>query len=229
MTVAVVVPYRPSGCSWRTKAWGYIREHYATNHPGWEILTGSCDGEWSKGAAVMDAVARTQADVLVVADADSYVDPQTLREAVQATHSHQWAVPHSHVHRLDYRATHRRYSTAPDGHVSYDRPPYRRVIGGGIMVITRDAYLACPIDPRFLGWGGEDVSWGWALPRVCGKPWLGQANLWHLWHPTARTSEAGTPESNQLAIRWRRATMTDNPELLAQMLADVKDALGVSV
>jgi hypothetical protein len=229
-TTAVVVPFHnPGGCPWRAAALGHVLTHYSTHHPGWEVVLGAPPGPvWSKGAAVAAAAAGTTADLLVVADGDVWVSPAALVEATAGAAGGGWAVPHSYVHRLDRDATTRVYTT-PGG--SGDRPPagarlarapYRGVPGGGITVITRGLYRHCPLDPRFLGWGGEDVAWGWALNRVAGPPWRGPAPLWHLWHPTSRVGHVGSPESAALLVRWRKATT--HPRHLQGMLTELREA-----
>lgn len=222
MSVAVLLPYRAAGCEWRQRARLRIGAHYALEHPAWPVVEGSCDGEWSKGLAVADALTRTDADTLVIADADVWVAPEALREAVAAAETHGWAIPHLKVHRLDQRSTGQFY--ADTWRPAYDRPPYRGVSGGGMVVLTRAAYEACPLDPRFVGWGGEDVAWGWALDRVHGPAWRGTADLWHLWHPTARVGHVGSPESKALLMRWRFATRRHGDQLAA-MIDEAREAL----
>ena len=86
------------------------------------------------------------------------------------------------------------------------RNPYPGMVGGGIMVIRRDVYEQCPLDPRFLGWGQEDASWGAALTRLHGLQ-RGTGDLWHLWHePEPRMSfTRGNPASVALAMRYLSA------------------------
>lgn len=226
MSVAVLVPFTPGRCEWRDRAWAWVRAHYAAEHPGWAVVTGSCDGEWSKGRAVADALAQTDADVMVIADADVLAPPSALRDAVSALRTHGWAIPHRKVHRLDQDATQAFYAGRTVRR--YDRPPYKGVAGGGLVVLTRAAYEECPIDPRFLGWGGEDVSWGWALNALKGPPWRGDADLTHLWHPTVRVGHLGGPESRALTMRWRFATRRQGA-LLHIMLGEAREALWASV
>jgi hypothetical protein len=202
VSVAVVVPFTP-GEYWRNRAWEAVQGHYAAHHPGWQLVTGTCDGAWVKALAVADALTKTDADTLVVADADVWTSPEALQEAVEQAQTHSCAIPHEAVHRLDEPATLAFYT----GHwlPSYDRKPYVGIVGGGICVVRRDLYETCPMDPRFRGWGGEDVSWGLALWTLHGRWWRGHADLWHLYHPTARVGNVGGPESGMLATAYSRA------------------------
>jgi hypothetical protein len=219
VSVAVLVPFTSGACPHRDRAWEAVQGHYAAHHPDWQVVTGSRDGEWVKALAVADALDKTSAETLVIADADLWVSPEALREAVEQAQTHVAAVPHHKVHRLSQAATEAFY----DGQwvVSYDRQPYRGVMGGGIVVLRRDMYQTCPIDLRFRGWGGEDVAWGWAL-KALGSVYRGTADLWHLWHPTVRVGHLGSPESQRLVQRWRFAA--NRPALLDVMLDEAREA-----
>lgn len=216
MTVSVLVPFNP-GDHWRDRAWRKVRAHYVEHHPSWQIVTGTCDGSWSKAKAVHAALSHADGDTLVVADADCHVAPQALTEAVEALAGHGWSVPHHMVKRLTKACT-------LTGGTHLERPEYRGVAGGGITVLTRAAYESCPMDPRFIGWGGEDVAWGWALRTVHGIPWRGTADLWHLYHPTARVGQIGSDDSRALVQRWRFATHRPGPVLDA-LINEAREAL----
>src|SRR4051794_17474077 len=75
MTVAVLVPWRP-GCPHRERAWAKVQELYADRHPDWALVTGSCaEGPFNRSQGILDAARRTDAELLVVADADVWCDP----------------------------------------------------------------------------------------------------------------------------------------------------------
>lgn len=205
MTVSVLVPYGP-GCEWRERAWAWIRKHYENEHPDWELIEGTCEGEWSKGAAVADAFSRSSGDVLVLADADTFVRPEVLTEAVAQLENYAWVVPHSWVYRLREAETERVYAGAIPrrGHVvrrKYLGPP-----GGGIVVLTRSAYETVNgIDSRYRGWGGEDVSFGWALETLVGPFVRLDGDLYHLFHPHPAPNLRGSPQSEEMVARYKAA------------------------
>lgn len=215
MTVAILMPYGGSDCPHRTQAYEWVTDRYRRLHGDWELVVGSCGQPWSKGAAVADAYDRTDADVLVIADADTYVDEAPLRQAVEhlTTGRTGWVVPHEQVWRLNQQATQDVYDGwTPRRQLRYlDRPAYRGVFGGGIVALTRTAYqTAGGIDPRYYGWGGEDLSFGWALHALVGLPIRGACDLWHLWHPHALGPDGnnilrGSPESEALVARYKAA------------------------
>ena len=96
MSVSVIVPWQP-GDPHREAAWTYLR-------PAWEaigeLVEGRCSSPWVKADAIADGLSRATGDMLVIADADVWVDPT---EAVAACAT--WAVPHLKVHRLSERST----------------------------------------------------------------------------------------------------------------------------
>lgn len=201
--ISVIVPWQP-GCPHREAAWTHLRPLWAEVG---QLVEGRCDGPWIKADAVADGLTRATGDVLVIADADVWVDPS---EAVVACET--WAVPHLKVHRLSPESTKRVLAGADwhclplDGANSQDRRPYRGIAGGGVTVVRRDIYEQCPM-PRIEGWGQEDQSFGAALRCLYGPPWRGDADLVHLWHPPQprQSRITGSTEGRKLWLRYRDA------------------------
>lgn len=163
-----------------------------------------------KAAAVADGLERATGDILIVADADVWVDK--LDEAVGVFQAGMaWVIPHRLVHRLNQEATERVLegaepaSAAQDG--GYDQQPYTGWAGGGVAVLRRVDYERAPMDPRFVGWGSEDASFALALDCVLGRHTRLDADLWHLWHPPQprMNRQVGSPEGEDLWRRYRKA------------------------
>lgn len=214
--VAVVVPWRP-GCPHREAAWQWVQAKYASEHPGWQVIEGtSPDGPWCKALAIQNALSRTDADTIVTADADCWVD--NLTEAVAALDIHPFVVPHRFVHRLDLPATAALIAGQPLT-PSYDQRPYIGRTCGGILALRRELWDRVPMDPRFCGWGHEDDSWANALATLVGGTFRLRADLWHLWHPPQDRPrrEFGSRESQELGERYIRARR--NPPAM-QILVD---------
>lgn len=167
---------------------------------------------WAKADAYNAAVADSVADVVVLADADSFVATEALRWAVGQAAEVGWAVPFSTVHRLDRPATARTLGTDPP---TAERPPARSLAqkvhdclpGGGIVAMRRDLAVACgPYDPRFRGWGGEDFALGNAARTLSGDYAAQRPGpLWHLWHPPQPRTADLDEATNRLALRYRIA------------------------
>lgn len=210
MTVAVLMP---SGITdeWRARARQFTEAWYARNVDA-PVFRGQCAGEWSKGAAVADAVnaAGRSASVYVLADADSVLhDPADLNAAIaRVVGGEPWAVPHLRVYRLNAKES-QRLADEPTSAARLGwtcRPVYQAVPGGGITVVSREAFEAVGgIDARFLGWGGEDLVFGWALETLVGNGWHGAGQLVHLWHPHPAPNLRGSIESEALVASYRSA------------------------
>lgn len=216
MTVSVIVPWQP-GCPHRQAAWDFLRPRWADVG---EVVVGTCEGPWVKADAIANGLARASGDLLIIADADVWVDPT---EAVAECRA--WAVPHLKVHRLSQRSTElamagddwRRLPL--DQTNQRDRKPYPGQPGGGVTVIRRDVYEACPI-PRIQGWGQEDEAWSIALHCLYGEPWRGDADLVHFWHPPQPRMNRiiGSPEGQRLRKRFRDAQQ--DPDQMRQLVKE---------
>lgn len=200
LPVSVLIPFTSKDPE-RKANLDFVAERY--RQKGWEVVIGSCAGEWSKGAALADAFTKATHDVLVIADADCLLDDPSLMQAVRyVLDGSPWVVPHRRTWRLDAPATRRILSGGP---LRPQGAVQRAVIGGGVVVCSREAWEAVGgIDARFLLWGGEDLSFGWALSTLVGPPILGAGKLLHLWHPMHKPRK-GTPDSEALAGRYRQA------------------------
>jgi glycosyltransferase involved in cell wall biosynthesis len=188
---AIIVPRDLKPAADRERVWHRVRAHYETHHPQWPIAEGrTASGVWIKGAAIADAINKTNADVLIIADADCIVDPAALTASVNAVClGAPWAMPHRDVYRADATMT-ARYCAEPattlpilpDRH-SVARDPYVGVDGGGIVVIRRvwyDAIGGIPL--AFRGWGSEDRALAGLANNLLGPCVRGDADLLHLHH-----------------------------------------------
>lgn len=201
-TVEVVIPFRAAG-EHRARALDWVVGRYRSEgltvtvaelHPG---------ESWRKAIPVRQAVAGSDADVVVVADADVWCDG--LGEAINHVAAHGgWAVPHLMVHRLTEQATAEVTSGGALDLAAVEREPYQGILGGGIVVLERAIALDVPLDPRFVGWGGEDRAWAYALECLHGKPWRGRHPLIHLWHPPQADQDPARRNGSETNEMWRQ-------------------------
>lgn len=213
MSISLIVPLTSSGPE-RIRNWLWCRRRYEHFHPDWEIVVAGDPeaGGWSKGRAVDAAVAASRGDILVLADADLLIAPSALTRAVESTSHEQWVVPHSAVYRLTEPATRslalNHEPTSVEVHTlareHLARRLYQGPAGGGYVVLTRQAYETVGgIDPRFLGWGGEDISFARALDTLVGPHERIGSPVWHLWHPPLYgRKRVGSPANEALAGRY---------------------------
>lgn len=164
------------------------------------------EGAWNKALAVEAALQQTDSTVLVVHDADVWADG--LSEAIQAVlDDAAWAIPHKAVFRLTEASTARYMAGERHENLPLTQPAYGGFEGGGITVVRRDVYEACPLDARFVGWGQEDAALGTALRCLYGSPVRLKHPLVHLFHPpqSRQTRARGSDESWALWGRYLRA------------------------
>jgi len=226
MTWTVVVPFM-SEEPFRCHALAHVLKHLEAQ--GLEFVWGGAvwDGRWTKGDAVDDLVDGTDSEGVVVHDADVLVSPEALSRSMLAVAAGApWSMPHGMVYRLNRQATMQLYgeglgeiralharSLAHPAHVA---PP-----GGGIVCLSRGAYdLSGGIDPRFVGFGGDDISWARALDTLVGPCWALDAPMWHLFHPRTprRPGNRGSEENEALAARYGDAA--GHPLLMADLIAE---------
>lgn len=205
--VSVLVPYTEE----RVDVWRWVRARWEAHHPSWEIVDVECVGQWCKGDTVAQAAEWATADVFVVADADSFVDPATMNEAVRLVGSGEaaWVVPHHNVYRLDEKTTARLLKQEPTAdpeqrNASLAQAPYKGAHGGGMVVLTREALQTVPMDPRFVGYGGEDLAWGEALETLLGPYTRLDADFVHLWHQPLNGRRKST-DTLELRRKYREA------------------------
>lgn len=209
---AVIIPWL-GGCPHRTRALEWVRKHYP-----WPVRVAHGLQPWVKAEAVNPAVRASRAEVIVIADADVWC--AGLPEAVEAVKDGApWAIPHRQVRRLSRETTARLIETDTIGDDLIQRP-YTGVLGGGYVVARRETLLEIPLDPRFVGWGQEDVSHGLALLTLAGAPWRGRADLIHLYHPPQdrMTRKYGTPAGRALYRRYLKAK--HDPEAMRALIRE---------
>lgn len=229
MSVAVIVPRSPGSCSHRDRAWEWLERRWGALHPTWQTVEGTAPHDrWCKAEAVADALTRTDAGVLVICDADLVVDPATLARSVDAVQiAGGWAVPYHRVFRLNPAATADALEADPTGPLDLPtdrrnlaRVPYSSRPGGGVFVVTRSAYLAAGgFDPRFVGWGGEDISIGLALRTLAGPHTRIRGDLFHLWHPTQPDRRPGS-RGNHAALERRYRAANDDPAAMRALIEE---------
>jgi N-terminal domain of galactosyltransferase len=186
MKVVTLVPWRP-GNHIREQNWDWTRPHLEAL--GYPIFLGDRRGPWARAAACNEA-ARLAGDwdVALIADADTIPEADAVHRAVEIVSATPGAIrPHDRLWNLN-RAQSK--ILARQGTVRLS-PNQRQLLGGGLLVIHREAWeRVCGYDERFIGWGHEDSDLHTRL--LAEAHWdriEGQA--WHLYHPRDRKD---TPE-----------------------------------
>jgi len=181
------------------------------------------DKPWRKGAAVNPAIAASDADVIVIADADSWAPTRQIDRMIRyASDPGRWVAPFDMVRRLDAASSAEVLALDPatvetPPATRLDRKPHTVLPGGGIIAAHRDTWdLVGGFDPRFADWGGEDYSLGCALRTMTNRAATTiPGTLWHLWH-TPQPEE--TSHTSALALRYRKAKF--RPDDMTALLAE---------
>ena len=183
----------------------------------WTVLGYRCrlarspSERFCKAEAVGMALRTSRASWLIVADAD-VAPPAGIDRAVERCRwdCEPWVKPFTHVIRLNKESSQKWYQGK---HVDLEdvqnltQKPNIGVPGGGIVIISRENYDKVPLDKRFVGWGGEDESWGFALHTILGPPYIEMPDLIHFYHePQERmTRQKGNLENDALRSRYLKA------------------------
>ena len=193
-----------------------------------------------KGAVLWPAIQRSTADIIVIHDADLWCDglmdainviaggAAPPAGAVSPDGERVWGRPHRDVIRLSEASTafYCEHHALPNRReISYDRTPYRGVTGGGIVIARADILRDIAMDPRFDGWGQEDMALGNAIWTLHGPPYIGPADLIHLYHePAPRLDHMWGTEANK-ALYTRYHAATSDPSEMRQLVAEAHQAL----
>lgn len=249
MNVHVIIPWQSPGddtadVDMRLTNLGWIGDRWHAAFPEFTQTLGalSHDSDWCKADAVQVAIhARgvDDDDILIIADADVWAEPDAITEAVDrvATGDVAWAMPHTNVLRLSLAATLAVVNDPPvddDPTVNLtaaihrhglDRLAYVGTVGGGMTILTAANYHRCPLDPRFVGWGQEDEAWGDALRTVLGRRHRGNHDLWHLWHPPMPRMAPGIGSIQGRHLRDRYQRLTGDVDRMMQLVDSGRDHL----
>lgn len=212
--MTVVVPWRSKGDVHREMAWRLARDNWS----GWDVHTADDGGEpFSRAASINLAVEEHPADVYVVADADVLVPADQVRAAVELAQSAPGIV-------LAYD----RYAYLSAGGTRYVLDGYRGDWEPFVMFTLGWTVSSClavshetwetvgGFDPRFRGWGMEDVAFDIACRTLAGPTRRVPGSCWHLWHPT----EPERPSENVDLLRQYEAA-DGNPDALRALMAHV--------
>lgn len=235
MNVSVILPYR-AGCPHRDMAFDWVSAWWAGEFPECELIVGeSPDGPFNRAAALIDGASKASGEVFVFADADVWIEPAAIVEAVTACVDTGWAVPHLLLHRLSsdstdlFMAGHPLEGLELSDANERDSRPYVGNECGTLVAVRADVFWDVIPDPRFVGWGHEDDAWAVALRALIGKPWRGDADLVHLWHPEPVRMDRrnGSVAGRELENTYR--VFRHNPVAIRRLIDEAKEVAHVHV
>jgi len=233
MTATVIIPFRPDSLE-RADALTYVSRRWADSPIPVVVALDAVESPWCKAKTIAKAIKGIDSDLVIIADADCWVSQERIQSTVLGLNQwHDWGMPHRRVVRLDANYTRRLIDSdeLPElDRANVEEWPYTALrAAGGIVVLKREAWDRVPMDPRFLGWGFEDIAWWYALKTLVGVPWRGKADLFHLWHPRDvpmdRNERAEQADPAALALLNRYKAALHRPVQMQEIVNEAKLAL----
>jgi hypothetical protein len=208
MKVAVAVPFIDTGCEWRRRALVWTTRYWTRNEQN--VVLGTSN-DVNRSAARNNAAAQTDADVLVFADADTWIPMQQFSAMVEIAVTDKLIHGYTTHLKLTKRATMRLYDfdqESETGEAIANQPL-------GIIAVSRKVWEAVGgFDERFVGWGGEDRAFELACIALFGKGHRIPGMSYHLWHPNDPARGRATPSrraNSKLALRYKDLSGVQRP------------------
>lgn len=240
--LSLLVPYRDDGESGRAENWEWLRQYWEHALPEAEIVVGDMPGDpFSKTCAVNAAFRKSSGDVLVMIDADCYIDPAVILDCAHEIREGRkrvprepvWFVPYRHLFRLTRVSTLYLLGSEPDDPFQFSSPPddvdvgptngseFGHWFGALIQIFPREAFeLVQGMSPAFRGWGAEDVCFVLTIDTLFGVHRLTTNQVLTLWHSVR--SKPGT-NANLLRIWEGQADPRQNWKLAGRYRKAYRD------
>jgi hypothetical protein len=231
VTVSVVMPWR-GGDPARERAFLFTLPYW-TEAFG-QVTIGDNDGPFSQAAARNQGVRRTEGDVILIVDADSFTAVGNAAQAVQlAGESDGLVFASDRDLFLAKTATEYFYDGRLDILGDLTRTGRVERLGvyslemeawggpGGVIAFSRATFDAVGgYDEAFQGWGGEDTGFWNACQTLVAPERRLPGDRIHLWHPRDPDSypPAATPNFER-AERYKQAC--GNPEAIRALRGEV--------
>ena len=203
--ISLLVPYK-SDHGVRERNWEWLRQYWAAELPQAELIIGEDHGTpFCKTAAINRAARKAHGDVFVILDADCYITGEQIKLAaiaIREARQHgerRWFIPYRKLFRLTQAASADVLASDPADPLRFTEPPPAACVEGThasghghwyaamIQIMPREAFEHLGgMDERFRGWGGEDVSFMFAIDTLWGKHKTLPGQVLHMWHPTIK-------------------------------------------
>lgn len=220
------------GEPYRDRNWGFSKRYWEETL-GWTVVEGHYDdpGPFSLArASNRAAVLAGDWQVALYVGADFFLDdPDQARQAVHlAAATGKLTLAHNRLVQLEEDETERLVEAQQ--HVASTRLVPARAGGpldprghrhpdtfSGVLAIPRSQWDAVGgFDERFVGWGGDDISF-WAACNALGGYDRIPGTMYHLWHPRSRADNEESPEypANDELMRRYLAAKGNRTAMLA--------------
>lgn len=185
----LILPWRDSGCLARKRHFEFIHDYYAKE---FNVIVADNEGKFDVGTARNNGVRQSTSDVVVIFDADTYVEYESVYDAILATNlCGGLTKPFSTFGYMDEESTERFYAGERNfSSLVFQSEPSNN-FQGGAWIIDKDRYWEVGgMDEHFPGWGAEDDAFHIVCRRTFGSEmWVGGYG-YHLYHPAHRVTSA---------------------------------------
>lgn len=223
--ISILLPYQPDNGA-RDIAFDWIKKYYNATMPDAELCIGmSSSTPFNRSEAFNNAAQNATSDILVLADGDVIFSPTIIDEAVNLLGDYSWVIPFRSVVNLSPENTSRLLETEPNWPLNtslndYYIDNYYERFAGKLMVMTSDTFIASGgFDERFVGWGGDDDAFVYAIETLCGKYIKLDREVIHLWHPRTDWSNAPNTDAN-LALLGKYIQASGNKEAMLKLIKE---------
>jgi len=203
--VSIIIPFRKPSCDdRRSQNLEWLLQYWESHLPAAEIIIGK-DEEgkpFSKSVAVNDGFSQSTGDVIVIVDADGYIDADSVLHCVNEIRCERdlgrrlWFVPYRRFCRMTREASDLIINSDPKRPYRFPfpvglehlqkgaEPNVGHWYGAMIQILPREAFeIVGGWDERFRGWGGEDHAATRSTDTLYGPHKTLPDQVLHLWHP----------------------------------------------
>ncbi len=194
----VVIPFQ-SDDSLRLTAYEHVRNYYRYEFPDWPVSVGRSPEPFSRAQAINQGVGQTDAEIVVVNDADTLVGPEQIRRAVAWAQGAPGLVyAYTRYRRLGPDAVIDTYKDVPYGEAKWqmESAPSQSVVA----IRRSDFWEIGGMDEQFVGWGYEDCEFADRAARYVPIRRV-PGDLYHIWHGDRREDDSPLTADRQAVAR----------------------------
>lgn len=196
MNVSIVCAWKDMGDHARRISHAWTRDYWTWHFPEAELIEATPE-PFTRAAGLNAAIKQATGDVILQADPDSIIPPETARLAVRLAAAHDGlVVPYDRYLYLTEFATRRLHETGDAWLDFWDTDVEDTGLGGAgpVTAFSRRTWeLVGGYDERFGLWGGDDAAFAYACDALVGPERRIPGPVLHSWHPRLPESVPGSP------------------------------------
>lgn len=188
MRQQIIIPWRDIDCLYRRRHFDFLTEYYSQE---FDIILGDNVGDFNRSAARNAGVEKSDSEVVVVIDADNFIEHQRIYEAVETAKFRNALVkPFKLFGYITEESTEKFYDFFGILDVQHEfiNPPQRGFTGGAYVMKKHLWQGIGGMDEGFIGWGAEDDAFHILVQNKIGKIIYGSGTDIHLYHPAHRVT-----------------------------------------